>query len=60
MCGNIKFVSSVDQDTLVNTRNNFIFPNIHVLFCLLYKKIHQLHHKNRAVNSNEFHDNRHM
>ena len=39
---------------------NFIFPNIHVLFCLLYKKIVLLPHKNRAVNSNAFHDNRHM
>ena len=49
MCGNVKLVSSVDQDIsrvskanediLFNTRNNFIFPNIHVLFCLLYKKI---------------------
>ena len=47
----MKFTSSVDQDIsqvskanewniLFNTRNNFIlFPNIHVLFCLLYEKI---------------------
>ena len=44
----MEFISSVDQDMsrvnkankwdiLFNTRNNFIFPNIHVLFCL-YKK----------------------
>ena len=49
VCENIKFISSVDKDIsrvrkenewdiLFNTRNNFIFPNIHVLFCLLYKK----------------------
>ena len=25
-----------------------------------YKKIYQQSHKNRAVNSNEFNDNRHM
>ena len=48
ICGNMKFISSVDQDIsrvsktnewdiLFNTRNNLIFPNIHVLFCLLYK-----------------------
>ena len=44
MCGNMKFISSVYQDIswvnkwdiLFNTRNNFIFPDIHVLFCLLY------------------------
>ena len=46
MCGNMKFISSVDQgilrvskadewDALFNTRNNFIFPSIHVLFGLL-------------------------
>ena len=68
MCGNMKFISSVYQDIsrvskanesdiLFNTRNNVIFPNIHVLFCLLYKKIVLLPHKNRAVNSNVFHDN---
>ena len=75
MFGNMKFISSVDQDisrvskvnkwdilldkirwdemlnlfnkmrwdevlNLFNTRNHFIiFPNIHVLFCLLYKKL---------------------
>ena len=42
-----KFISSVDRnsrvskanewDILFNTKNNFIFSNIHVLFCLLYK-----------------------
>ena len=42
-----------------NTRNKFIFPNIHVLFCLLYKKIVLLPHKNRAENFNALHDNRH-
>ena len=67
VCGNMKFTWSVDQDisrvskvnewdTLFNTSNNSIFPNIHVLFCLLYKKIVLLPHKNRAVNSNAFHD----
>ena len=71
MCRNMKFISSVDQDIsqvskanewdiLFNTRNNFIFPSIRVLFCLLYKKIVLLPHKNRAVNSDAFHDNRHM
>ena len=65
----MKFISSVDQDIsarvskanewdiLFNTKNNFIFPSIHVLFCLLYKKIILLPHKNRAENSNAFHDN---
>ena len=49
MFGNMKFISSVEhsisqvskvnkRDILFNTRNNFIFPNIYVLFCLLYKK----------------------
>ena len=48
MCGNMKFISSEiyvptssktnEWDILFNTRNNVIFPNIHVLFCLLYKK----------------------
>ena len=68
---NMKFISSVDQDIsrvskanewdiLFNTGNNFIFPNIHVLFCLLYKKVVLLPHKNRAVYSNAFHDSRHM
>ena len=63
---NMKFISSADQDIsrvskanesdiLFNTRNNFIFPNIHVLFCLLYKKKSYSTHKNRAVNA--FHDN---
>ena len=47
-------------DILFNTRNNFMFPSIHVLFCLIYKTIVLLPHKNRAVNSNAFHDNRHM
>ena len=64
MCRNMKFISSVDQDIsqvskanewdiLFNTRNNF---------GLLFKKILPtvLPHKNRAVNSNAFHDNRHM
>ena len=65
MFGNMKFISSVEhsisrvskvnkRDILFNTRNNFIFPNIHVLFCLLYKKIVLLPHKNRAVYSNGF------
>ena len=39
---------------------NFIFSSIHVFFCLLCKKIVLLPHKNRAVNCNAFHDNRHM
>ena len=39
---------------LFNTRNNFIFPNIHVLFYLLYKKIVLLPHKNKSVNSKRF------
>ena len=71
MCGNMKFISIVYHDIsrvskanewyiLFNTRNNFTFPNIHVLFCLLYKKIVQLPHQNRAVYSNAFHDNRSM
>ena len=38
---------------LFNT-NNFIFPQIHVLFCLLYKTIVLLAHKNRAVYSNGY------
>ena len=48
MCGNIKFISSVDEDiqakptseiTLSTQEINFIFPSIHLLFCLLYKKL---------------------
>ena len=65
-------ISSVDQDIslvrfahlwdlfLFNTRNNFIFPYIHALFYLSYKKIVLLPHKNKAVNSNAFHDYRHI
>ena len=56
----MKSISSVDQDILFNTRNNFIFPSIHVLFCLLYKNIVLLPHKNRAVYSDAFRDNRHI
>ena len=56
-----KFISSVDQDiSRVSKRtseiscstreiNNFIFLSTHVLFCLLYKIIVLLPHKNRAV-----------
>ena len=55
MCGNMKFISSV-----VQYEKYFPFPSIHVLFCLLYKIIVLLPHKNRAVNVNAFHDNRHM
>ena len=29
---------ATEWDILFNTRNNFIFPSIHVLFCFLYKK----------------------
>ena len=39
---------------------NFIIPRIRVLFCLLYQKIALFPLKDRAVSSNEFHDNRHM
>ena len=40
---------------------NFIFSNIHVLFSLLFKKIIALlAHKNRAVNTNAFQDDRHL
>ena len=55
MCGNVKFISSVSHerakrtsawDILFDTRNIFIFPSIHVLFCSLYKKIVLLPHKN--------------
>ena len=61
-----KFISSVDQDiSRVSKRtseiscstreiNNFIFLSTHVLFCLLYKIIVLLPHKNRAVNFNAF------
>ena len=67
MCGNMKFILSVDKDISrlrkanewdmqLNTRNNFIFPSIHVLFCLLYKTIVLLPDKNTAVNSNAFYD----
>ena len=65
MCGNMKFISSVDQDisrvskTSEISCSTFIFPNIRVLFCLLCKTIALLPHKNKAVNSNAFHDNRH-
>ena len=45
MCGNMKFISSVDQDIsrvskanewdiLFNTRNNFIFPKS--MYCSVY------------------------
>ena len=65
MCGNMKFISSVHQDiSRVSKANECmrypVQPNIHVLFCLFSKKIAILHQKNRAVNSNVFHDNRHM
>ena len=43
-----------------NREMNFIFPSIRVLFCLLYKKIALFPLKDRAIYSNEFHDNRHM
>ena len=63
----MKFISSVDQDIsqvskanewdiLFNTRNNFIFPNIHVLFCLLYKKIVLYCPTKTAVDSNAFYE----
>ena len=63
MCGNMKFISSVDKDILFNVENYihiFMQACIHVLFCLLYsyiKNIILLPHKNRAINSNAFHDN---
>ena len=75
MCGNMKFISSVDQDISRVSKANeckiccstreiisyFQNPNIYVLFCLLYKKkIVVLPHKNRAVYSDAFHDNQHM
>ena len=72
MCGNMKNLFRVltrishewakrTSEISCSTREiNFIFPNIHVLFCLLYKKLLLLSHKIRAVNSNAFHDNRHM
>ena len=51
------------RDILFNTRNNFIFPRhpCIVLFITVYKIIVLgLPHKNKAVNSNAFHDNRHI
>ena len=47
MCGliwnlfrTISRVSKANEwDILFNTRNNFIFPSVRVLFCLLYKKL---------------------
>ena len=60
MCGNMKLILSVDQDIsrvtkvdecyiLFNTRNEFHISKHDVLFCLLYKNIPILTHKNRAV-----------
>ena len=60
MCGNTKFISSVHQDISLTLEINFIFPNIHVFFSLLYRKGALFPHKNRAVYSNAFHDNRHI
>ena len=34
--GNTRFISSVERDIMLNTRN-LVFPRIHVFFCLLYK-----------------------
>ena len=71
--GNMKFISRVEQDiSLVRFAHlwdilhgqhlevNFIFPHIHVLFCLLYKKVVLWSDKNRAVTSVLHDDNRHM
>jgi hypothetical protein len=39
--GNVKLISNISLDILVNMRNKLVFPTrtIHVLFCLLYKKL---------------------
>ena len=51
-CGNMKFILSVD---------NFIFPtNQPSMHCSVYYPKNVLLHKNRAVNSNVFHDNWHI
>ena len=64
MSGNLKSTLSVNQDISqvneFNTRNNFTFPRIQVLFCSLYKHLALLRRKNTAINSNTFHDNQHM
>ena len=46
---------------LFTAKNNFIFPDIHVLLeMFIISNIVLLAHKNRTVNSNAFHDNRHV
>ena len=38
MCRNMKFISSVEPDILVNTRSKFHISKQHVLFCLLINR----------------------
>ena len=35
--GNTRFISSVEDDIMFNTRNKLVFRSTHVFFCLLYK-----------------------
>ena len=72
MCWNITFISSVDQDISRVSKANYEWYILHVqhekyishfqafMYCsvyYIYKKIALLSHKNKAVNSNAFHDN---
>ena len=72
MCGNMKFIWSVDQDisdkwakrmSEISCSTREITSYFQTfMYCSVYyiKKTVLLPHKNRAVNSNAFHDNRHM